>query len=89
VSTADLFGHGGRLMLRDLEIPQPWRGHVDASFKLIDEAWLRISTIEPELQRSGADHQYVAMLLTGPGAAGSPASPSRASSATSPASPRR
>jgi transposase len=67
VPMADLFGHGGRLMLRELEIPEPWRGHVNASIELVDELELRISQIEAELQRSGADHRYVPLLMTAPG----------------------
>ena len=42
-------------------------GHVDASIELVDELELRISQIEAELQRSGADHRYVPTLMTGPG----------------------
>jgi hypothetical protein len=48
---ADLSGHGGRQMLRELDIPEPWRGHVHASIELIDELELRISQIEAEVQR--------------------------------------
>ncbi len=64
---ADLFGHGGRRLLRELDIPEPWRDHVDASVELIDELELRISQIEHELQRSGADHRYVPILMSAPG----------------------
>ena len=53
VPMADLFGHGGRLMLRELEIPQPWRGHVDASLELIDELELRIAASLPDACVSG------------------------------------
>jgi transposase len=67
VPMADLFGLGGRRLLRELDIPEPWRGHVDASVELIDELELRISQIEAELQRSGADHRYVPILMTAPG----------------------
>jgi transposase len=67
VPMADLFGHGARQLLRGLDIPEPWRGHVDASIELIDELELRISQIEAELQRSGADHRYVPILMTAPG----------------------
>jgi transposase len=67
VPMADLFGLGGRRLLRELEIPEPWRGHVNASVELIDELELRISRIEAELQRSGADHRYVPILRTAPG----------------------
>ncbi len=67
VPMADLFGLGGRQLLRGLDIPEPWRGHVDASVELIGELELRISQIEAELQRSGADHRYVPTLMTAPG----------------------
>src|ERR671924_1102246 len=67
VPMADLFGLGGRRLLAGLDIPQPWRGHVDASVELIDDLELRISLIEAELKRSGADHRYVPLLLTAPG----------------------
>src|SRR5919197_605721 len=64
---ADLFGLAGRLLLKQLDIPQPWRGHVDASLELIDDLERRISAIEAELRRSGADHRYVPVLMTAPG----------------------
>jgi transposase len=67
VPMADLFGHAGRLMLRALDIPEPWRSHVTASIELIDELELRISEIEHELKRAGADHRYVPLLMTAPG----------------------
>jgi transposase len=67
VPMADPFGIGGRRLLGGLDIPQPWRGHVDASLELIDDLELRIGAIEGELQRSGADHRYVPMLMTAPG----------------------
>ena len=67
VPMADLFGLAGRKLLRELDIPEPWRGHVDASLALIDDLELRISEIEAGLQRSGADHRYVPILMTAPG----------------------
>jgi transposase len=67
VPMADLFGLGGRRLPGGLDIPQPWRGHVDASLELIDDLELRISRIEAELKRCGADHRYVPLLLTAPG----------------------
>jgi transposase len=66
-SMSDLFGVSGRKLLRELDIPEPWRGHVDASLELIDDLDRRIGEIEDELQRSGADHPYVPILLTAPG----------------------
>ena len=64
---ADPFGLGGRGLLSGLDIPEPWRGHVDASLALIDDLELRIGAIEGELRRSGADHRYVPILMTAPG----------------------
>ena len=67
VPMADLFGVAGRKLLQELDIPEPWRGHVDASLQLIDELELRIGAIEVELQRSGAEHRYVPLLMSAPG----------------------
>jgi transposase len=67
VPMADLFGVAGRRLLAGLDIPEPWRGHVDASLELIDDLKLRIARIEGELQRSGAEHRYVPLLMTAPG----------------------
>jgi transposase len=66
-SMSDLFGAAGRRLLKELDIPEPWRGHVDASLVLIDDLHRRIGAIETELRRSGADHRYVPMLMTAPG----------------------
>jgi transposase len=67
VPMADLFGVAGRKLLKGLDIPEPWRGHVDASLELIDDLNHRIGAIEHELVRSGADHRYVPILMTAPG----------------------
>ena len=67
VPMLDLFGVAGRKLLKDLDIPEPWRGHVDASLELIDDLERRISEIERELQRCGADHRYIPLLMTAPG----------------------
>lgn len=64
---ADLFGVAGRRLLDELDIPQPWRGHVDASLALIDDLDRRIGDLEDELRRAGADHRYVPILMTAPG----------------------
>ena len=53
---SDLFGVAGRKLLEELEIPGPWRSHVDASLVLIDDLEARITQIVKELRRSGADH---------------------------------
>ena len=64
---SDLFGVAGRRLLKELEIPEPWRSHVDASLVLIDDLETRIIQIAKELRRSGADHPYVPLLMTAPG----------------------
>ena len=56
---SDLFGAAGRELLDHLEIPQPWRGTVDASIALIDDLESEIDAIERELRSSGAEHRYV------------------------------
>jgi transposase len=66
-SMSDLFGVSGRKLLQELEIPEPWRSHVDASLQLIDDLDRRIGQIERELKRAGADHKYIPLLMTAPG----------------------
>ncbi len=63
----DLFGVEGRELLGRLEIPEPWRGNIDASVHLIDCLETQISEINAELRSGGADHPYVPKLLTVPG----------------------
>jgi hypothetical protein len=53
-SMSDLFGVRGRRLLASLEIPEPWRGNLDATLVLVDDLDRRIAGIETELQRSGA-----------------------------------
>ena len=62
---SDLFGVAGRRLLGELEIPEPWRSHVDASLVLIDDLEGRITQIAKELRRSGADHRYIPILHVG------------------------
>ncbi len=64
---ADLFGVGGRKLLRALDVPDPWRGTLLASLELIETLDEQISTCEGELRTLGADHPYVPLLLTVPG----------------------
>ena len=64
---SDLFGVAGRRLLKELEMPEPWRSHVDASLVLIDDLEARITQIAKELRRSGADHRYIPVLMTAPG----------------------
>ncbi|HET6865588.1 MAG TPA: IS110 family transposase [Solirubrobacteraceae bacterium] len=63
----DLFGTKGRALLERLDVPEPWLSSMHASLQLIDDLNERIAGVERELQRSGADHQYVPLLLTVPG----------------------
>jgi transposase len=64
---SDLFGVAGRELLDRLAIPDPWRRNVDASLELIDELELPIAQLTVELQRQGADHRYIPLLVTAPG----------------------
>jgi transposase len=63
----DLFGVAGRELLDRLDLPQPWRGTVDARLRLIDDLDRQIDSINKRLRASGADHPYVPLLLTVPG----------------------
>ena len=64
---SDLFGVKGRKLPDGLDIPEPWRGHVDASLLLIGDLEEQIGELERELKRSGADHPYIPPLMTAPG----------------------
>jgi transposase len=57
----------GRQLLARLGLPDPWQATIEASLRLIDELEREISDCERELQRLGADHRYVPLLLTVPG----------------------
>ena len=63
----DLFGVAGRELLASLELPEPWRGNIDASLALIDELEAQVAEIDAKLRASGAEHPYVPLLLTVPG----------------------
>jgi transposase len=63
----DLFGVEGRELLSRLEIPEPWRGNIDASLALIDDLEAQVDEVNAKLRASGADHPYVPKLLTVPG----------------------
>src|SRR3954452_7876169 len=64
---SDLFGVAGRELLERLKIPQPWRGTVDASLRLIGDLDGQIDAINKDLRGGGADHPDVPVLLTVPG----------------------
>jgi transposase len=64
---ADLFGRQGRELLERLQFPEPWRTSVLCAVAMIDDLERRIDGIEGELRALGADHPYVAPLVTVPG----------------------
>jgi transposase len=64
---ADLFGARGRELLARLELPEPWRSHLEAAVRLIDELDLEIAAIERELRRAGKQHPCVSLLTSAPG----------------------
>jgi transposase len=70
---SDLFGVAGRELLDRLDIPQPWRGTVDASLDLIDDLEGQIDEINRQLKAGDADHPYLPLLLTVPGIGSVPA----------------
>jgi len=64
---SDLFGVAGRDLLAELDLPEPWRGNIDASLALIDDLGTQVVEVDSKLRSSGADHPYVPLLLTVPG----------------------
>jgi transposase len=64
---SDLFGRRGRELLARLEVPEPWRSHVEAAVGLIDELEREIAAIERRLRAGGRPHPYVSLLVTVPG----------------------
>lgn len=66
---ADLFGNKGRQLLDRLALPEPWRGTLDASIRMLEHLDEEISQLESDLRKLGADHPYVPTLMTAPGIA--------------------
>jgi transposase len=66
---SDLFGVAGRRLLERLQLPEPWRGTVTASLRLLDDLDEQITGLEAELRQLGATHPYVELLRTVPGIA--------------------
>jgi transposase len=66
-TSSDLFGAGGRALLEQLSLPEPWAATVAASLELIDVLDEQITACEAELRKLGAGHRYVPLLLTCPG----------------------
>jgi transposase len=65
---SNLFGVGGRQLLDRLEFPDSWRVDIEASLRLVDELNVEITGIERTLRAVGADHPYVPLLMSLPGA---------------------
>jgi len=66
---SDLFGRSGRELLERLALPEPWRGTLEASLRVVDELEGEIAACERELRSLGAEHRYVPLLTTVPGIA--------------------
>lgn len=64
---SDLFGTSGRALLDRLELPEPWRGTLEASLRLIDILDEQVSGIGRELGRLGREHPSVRLLTSCPG----------------------
>jgi transposase len=64
---SDLFGAGGRRLLGDLELPEPWSSTLAASLVLIDDLDAQIAACETELRALGAEHRDISLLQTVPG----------------------
>jgi len=63
----DLFGVEGRRLLERLQVPEPWRGNINASLKLIDDLEGQIAEINTRLKEGHADHPYIPLLMSAPG----------------------
>jgi transposase len=66
-ASSDLFGAGGRRLLAQLALPEPWASTLAASLALIDTPDEQIEACERELRALGAEHRYVPLLSTFPG----------------------
>ncbi len=66
---SELFGQSGRGLLAAMDLPEPWRGHLETGLGMIDALDREIAGIDRELRRLGAEHRYVALLTTVPGIA--------------------
>jgi transposase len=64
---SDLFGVGGRALLERLELPDPWRGDIDAALRLIDSINDEVAAIDAQLKLEGKDNSDVMLLTTAPG----------------------
>jgi transposase len=66
---SDLFGPGGRQLLQELDIPEPWRAHINTALVMLDQLDEQVTVCEAQLGALGADHPYVPLLQTIPGVA--------------------
>jgi transposase len=64
---SDLFGVEGRELLARLEVPEPWRGNVAASLRLIDDLEDQIAEANRRLKQGHAEHPYIPLLMSAPG----------------------
>ena len=64
---SDLFGMGGRKLLDQLQLPEPWDGSVRTSLGLIDQLSQEIDAGELQLRLQGVDHPDIQLLMTAPG----------------------
>jgi transposase len=64
---SDLFGAGGRRMLAQLALPEPWQSTIASSLDLIDTLNEEIAGCERELHALGLDHPYIPLLVSCPG----------------------
>jgi transposase len=67
VGESDLFGVGGRSRLARIALPEPWQTSVRVTLELIDHLDQQITEQERLLQRAGAEHPYVPLLVSAPG----------------------
>ena len=63
----DLFGLEGRELLACLELPDPWRGNVTASLRLIDDLEAQIAEVNTRLKEGHSHHPYIPLLMSAPG----------------------
>ena len=63
----DLFGVEGRGLLERLQVPEPWRGNITASLKLIDDLEAQIAEVNTRLKEGHAEHPYIPLLMSAPG----------------------
>ncbi len=63
----DICGVRGKAVMKQMDIPDPWKGNMLASLRLIDDLNREIGTCEAELKTLGLKHAYMPQLMTIPG----------------------